>query len=304
MAITNATIKHFNTRSNYNNISQRGGISQGDLVFIKDKQQIITHGQVYDCGNYEANLKWGGKNFVASYGPIDAAMIPELGANRFAFLNPAGITLEYSKDGGNTWTEETDNYYQRLFSTGTDFHIGQRGGSKSATANWKCRVTINTELSRIYTNLNKFAIYCSTDGSQGCYGTFEAAKNESPTKFETIINRFELNGWSGWNIINGFDTITYGNSGYQYQYLRFTFGITTPSTDYKNLYISKILAFGGVGWLTPSNMATTGHLYNYDEYQNAIFPAEVIATKLRGNLDWSYIQNKPSSYDTAWIEYE
>lgn len=37
MAITNATIKHFNTRSNYDNISQRGGISQGDLVFIKDK---------------------------------------------------------------------------------------------------------------------------------------------------------------------------------------------------------------------------------------------------------------------------
>ena len=102
MAITNATIKHFNTKSNYDNISQRGGISQGDLVFIKDKQQIITHGQVYDCGNYEANLEWGGKNFVASYGPIDAAMIPELGANRFAFLNPAGITLEYSKDGGNT----------------------------------------------------------------------------------------------------------------------------------------------------------------------------------------------------------
>ena len=118
-----------------------------------------------------------------------------------------------------------------------------------------------------------------------------------------IINRFELNGWSGWNIINGFDTITYGNSGYQYQYLRFTFGITTPHKDYKNLYISKILAFGGVGWVTPSNMASTGHLYNYDEYQNAIFPAEVTATKLKGNLDWSYIQNKPSSYDTAWIEY-
>lgn len=102
MAITNATIKHFNTKSNYDRISQGGGISQGDLVFIKDKQQIITHGQVYDCGNYEANLKWGGKNFVADYGPLDAAMIPELGANRFAFLRPEGITLEYSKDGGNT----------------------------------------------------------------------------------------------------------------------------------------------------------------------------------------------------------
>ena len=52
---------------------------------------------------YEANLKWGGRNFADSFGPIDAAMIPELGANRFAFGNPRGITIEYSNDGGSTW---------------------------------------------------------------------------------------------------------------------------------------------------------------------------------------------------------
>ena len=46
---------------------------------------------------YEANLKWGGRNFADSFGPIDGAMIPELGANRFAFGNPKGITIEYSK---------------------------------------------------------------------------------------------------------------------------------------------------------------------------------------------------------------
>ena len=54
---------------------------------------------------YEANLKWGGGNFAGSFGPIDAAMVPELGANRFAFGNPEGITVEYSNDGGNTWKD-------------------------------------------------------------------------------------------------------------------------------------------------------------------------------------------------------
>ena len=304
MAITNATIKHFNTRSNYDNISQRGGISQGDLVFIKDKQQIITHGQVYDCGNYEANLKWGGKNFVESYGPIDAAMVPELGANRFAFLNPAGITLEYSKDGGNTWTEETDPAMKMIFSEGNSFCIGQRGGGKNATKDWMCRVTINTKLANIYTELYKLVIYCTTSGSQGCYGKLEASTNGNPTEFKTIVNKFYLNGWSGYNVINDFYITTYGNTTSQYQYLRLTFGIEKPSTEYNNLSILKILAFGGVGWNTPSNMAKTGHLYYYDGYQNATFPAAVIANNFYGNLDWSYIQNKPSSYDTAWIEYE
>ena len=62
---------------------------------------------------------------AASYGPIDAAMIPELGANRFAYIKEEAIKIEYSKDGGSTWTETTSTYKHRLFGTGgTDWTIG------------------------------------------------------------------------------------------------------------------------------------------------------------------------------------
>lgn len=50
----------------------------------------------------EAFLTWGGKNFASSYGPIDAAMVPALGANRLAFVPAAGIKVEYSRDNGTT----------------------------------------------------------------------------------------------------------------------------------------------------------------------------------------------------------
>lgn len=50
----------------------------------------------------EAYLTWGGKNFSGSYGPIDAAMVPELGANRLAFMPADAVTIEYSRDGGST----------------------------------------------------------------------------------------------------------------------------------------------------------------------------------------------------------
>lgn len=43
------------------------------------------------------------------------------------------------------------------------------------------------------------------------------------------------------------------------------------------------MGFGGVGWSTPSNMAKTGHLYSYDNAQNASFPAQVTATKFIGD---------------------
>ena len=40
-----------------------------------------------------------------------------------------------------------------------------------------------------------------------------------------------------------------------------------------------------MGWTTPSNMARNGHLYSYDNNQNATFPAQVTATQFNGELN-------------------
>jgi len=86
---------------------------------------------------YEANLNWGGKNFSASYGPIDAAMIEPLGANRFAFLKAAGLTIEYSTDGGSNWTDygATDVQKTGLFGAGQSFVLGKHSTAGTNTVN-------------------------------------------------------------------------------------------------------------------------------------------------------------------------
>lgn len=241
----------------------------------------------------EANLQWGGKNFADDYGPIDAAMVSELGANRFAFLNPAGITLEYSKDGGNTWTEETAvSIKKSLFSDGNiPFFIGQRDGGKDATPNWKNRVTLNASLCGLYCEFKKIVIEASIEGSGGCWVLIEYSDNGESWSRMSYSN---IGGWSGWNIIQT-ATTRFGNTIYSNaKYLRFTFSISVASADYRNLQVYRILAFGGTAWSAPSNMAKNGHLYSYDSDQNATFPATVTARQLKGNLDWSYIQNTPS----------
>ena len=236
---------------------------------------------------YEANLKWGGGNFADSFGPIDAAMIPELGANRFAFGNPKGITIEYSNDGGNTWKDYgADPVVKgRLLSDGYPFKIGKE---KSANpANDMLRVTLNTTVDGIncYTVLNKFCIYISSQGSDGCYCTIQIAQQETPTVFLNIATNVPLSGWSGYNIINihGIYTSNGDLRPEFYGRIRFIFGCTGNTTNYPGMAIHKIYAFGGVGWATPSNMATNGHLYSYDYNQNAIFPANVTATNFIGN---------------------
>lgn len=236
---------------------------------------------------YEANLEWGGRNIINGFSPVDAGMIPELGANRFAFGNAAGITIEYSTDAGNTWLDygSSDTAKTALFTTGSNHSIGK---SQKGTVTTDCllRVTIDTDAFRIYTVLNKFAIFISTGFCTGCYCVVEASLENTPTEFVKFVNNASLNGNAGWNIINIANLITYGNAPtYQYGLIRFTFGCTGVGDASVPMTITKIMGFGGVGWNTPSNMAKTGLLYKYNTLQEATFPASVTALNFIGKVN-------------------
>lgn len=227
----------------------------------------------------EAYLQWGGKNFAASWGPIDAAMVPNFAANRFAFLPASAITSEYSTDGGSTWTATTASAArENIFAAGGNFPIGNSTATGVDKKNYKCRITITTT-GVVYTALNKFAIRISSDGSWGCHVKIEsrtkADQDAGNDSWVTNCERAELQGWSGWNIINVSPITTHGNTILQYSQLRFTFGVDTHKSEstYPGLQVLRIMAFGGEGWTTCSNMAKDGHLYSYDTYQNATFPA-------------------------------
>lgn len=234
----------------------------------------------------ESYLSWGGKNFAGDYGCIDAAMVSDLGANRLMFGKAAGITIQYSTDGGNNWTDYGASNSEKvgLFSSGHGFRIG-KATKDTITANCMLRVIINTDNFGVYTQLNKFVIYLSTEGCNGCYCTIDASLESSPTIFTTFANKVPVSGWSGYNVINTSYITTYGNSpSNQYGLIRFTFGCTSVNTNYPGLNIIQIMGFGGVGWVTPSTMAKTGHLYSYDSSQNAAFPATVTAPRFNGAL--------------------
>ena len=239
----------------------------------------------YDLSVKEANIQWGGKNFAGSFGAIDAAMVADLGANRMAFAKAAGITIEYSTNGGSTWTDygASEAIKLGLTSTSAGLYLGKHNTNGTGTANDRLRITFDTSLSAIYTQLNKFVLLVSTNGASGFTCTIDAATNGAPTTFHTFADHIPLNGWSGYNVINTSTITTYGNSSSQYQKLRFTFAQTAANSNYTSASVSTILGFGGVGWTTPSNMAKNGHIYSFDSQQNVTFPAQVKATTFNGN---------------------
>ena len=234
---------------------------------------------------YEAYLRWGGKNSSGDFSALDAALVPDLGANRFAFLSPSAVTIEYSRDGGTTWTDygASDATKSRLFAVKDQAEIIIGGTDSGVTTDYQVRITINTAntAGKVYSQLRKFIIYISSRGATGSYCTLSAATHGDPDNFKVFQEKVPISGWPGYNVINQVIT-TYGNNDSQYQYLRFTFGISGLSTNTSltnALTIQSIMAFGGAGWLTPSTMAKTGHLYAYDYNQNASFPQAVQANK-------------------------
>lgn len=240
---------------------------------------------------YEANLKWGGGNFHSSWSPIDGAMIPELGANRFAFAGPKGIIVEYSNDGGSTWKKYGDEMNEKaLFSRNAYIYAG--GNRNNFSKQNMLRITIDTTYENginCYTRLNKFCIKFLTNGVRDCYCTIQKAKQKSPSVYINAIENVELTGWPSYNIINIQDLITSGHIDVSqhdeyYCKIRFIFGATGNNYDYdRNFCVQNIKAFGGDADQVPSNIAKDGHLYDYDYAQNAIFPANVTATNFIGN---------------------
>ena len=237
----------------------------------------------FTSGLKEAYLEWGGRDRTSN-SPIDACLYDYGRANRLAFGNPAGITIEYSRDGGATWVDYglSDEGKQAIFSTESHLVIGKSSANQFATADCMLRATLESTAFGLYTVLNKFLIYVTTYGSSGCYCRIEGATSDNPTEFKVITTNDNIQGWSGTNTLN--TQVVFGSGTGQIKYLRFIFGCTAhTNTTYYGLYISRIYGYGGEGWLTPSTMASTGRLYKIDSSQKASFPATVSATSFQVN---------------------
>lgn len=228
----------------------------------------------------EGSIAWssGYGNKPANVGPITTAACDIFHGNRFAFFNPAYITIERSSDAGETWAEVTDiaDHKRRLTST-YNASITLVPSSETVTVNNKLRITFE-KYSAIYAQIKKILINMTTIGATGCTCKIEGMKYNTDT-FETL-QTVTVSGWSAWNDIN--QNITFGNSAAsQHKKIRLTFSISGLSSTYSNnLTLMGIYVLGDNMWSFPSCLSRYGHIYSYDYYQNVSFPNKVYAKNL------------------------
>ena len=269
------------------------GLFAGREVMYNGKKYVYSSGwkeEITANTMYEANLLWGGRNISDSFSPVDAGMMSELSANVMAFPNPAGISIEYSRDGGVTWLdyEATDEQKVRLFTDRYSFICGKGGNADSPL---QLRVTITPMECGLYVSLNKIIMIINSRGIPNCKCTFKVltganvdAGNEDDSFYETIINKAEISGNPGYNVLN-FGTIytkhitgPYPNFYHRLR-LIFEYEVIEGSTK-SALTVTGLRFFGIHKYILPSNLASNNHLYAYDWKQNALFPAKVESKEL------------------------
>ena len=249
----------------------------------------------------ESYLSWGGLPIEGDISPIDAACCSDFDHNKLAFLPADCITVEYTTNGGSTWIDYGASDVQKisLVTSETAFYIGK--GAASATdgtmtnsncSNYQVRVTVSSINSsgthKIYTNSKKLLINISSNGASGCKIKMETqtiGDYNNNVDTWTTIKTYNVSGWSAWNSIplyfSGGSFGGFEDQTYKVAKLRLTLSITGVVSSSSQASILGLRLIGTSSWINPSIMSKTGHLYSYDAYQNAEFPAAVKATNFR-----------------------
>ena len=277
--------------------------NSGDGTTVKQDQVYASHGNtvtmnpktgavkatLFEGTVKDNNITYGGGGLSGSISPIDAATITELSGNRLNFMRAADIAIEYSTNGGTSWTDygAADADKRNLVSETADsysINIGKKT-SAAATTSDRVRITLTAANGQLYFYFRKLLIYVSTNGASGSSVLVEKANCGSDTTF-TTIGTYRVSGWSGWNSIP--INIQFGGSDSQtnqIRKIRLTFFITglNSNTTYKNnLVIQKIRATGETVWGGDIAMSRNS-LFSYDLDKNVTFPAEITANSFSGS---------------------
>lgn len=229
-------------------------------------------------------------NWAGSVSAIDVPKINSIRSPKSAFLPANCITVEYSSNGGSTWSDYglTDVQKQDLFALSTSSNIKL---SKSSPVSTNDCVRITIEPLDRYVSFDQLYVWFSTE-SHTCALDLERSTIGAKDTFSFIRKDVPLGGWSGPNVIN-FPYGTFGggtsqtNNAYKY---RITFKTIKLGSSTQSPTISDIRFYGENAWIIPNDMVRNDYPFSWDRDMNVNFPKQL---KEQGKRVYSE-NNKPT----------
>lgn len=231
----------------------------------------------------DGNLSWGGKPTVNELTPLSLAT---RSINYLQFADPDFLTVEYSNDRGETWTDYglTDSQKQCLYNINylsTEVYTGGLVNPKG-TIDDRLRLTFDFNIYTVNAHMNAIDIYYSTNSIRSPWIVVELSADYGSTYKQ--IARATPQG------IPGCLTIPLKSTRLNYNVrLRITCGYDTPapSSSYnEKLAIRNINIRGNQVWGTTYNnpMTTLGVPYHVKYNKESSFIGNVRSPKFIGPL--------------------
>lgn len=205
--------------------------------------------------------------------------------NMFNGIEHNNISLEYSANGGSSWTtySTNPNYLFNLINDNSDtenFYLGNNDMSGSSDADKltqikknQLRVTIKIP-PEVYQELS----WISVDVNNGVDVKCQVYFGNSSGVYTEYVSKV-IKGWSHrCDICVGPLNVNVGND--TYRYVRLVFSHLSSHTSLRNGIVSRIRALALTKYCNGSeryNISTTGHIYNYDYNMNTYFPNSILA---------------------------
>ena len=205
--------------------------------------------------------------------------------NMFNGIPQDNIQVEYSANGGSSWTTYTanPNYLFNLIndnSDTTDFYLGNNVMSGSSDADKltqikknQLRVTIKIP-PEVYQEL----AWISVDVNHGVSIKCQVYFGNSSGVYTEYVSKV-LVGWAHrCDICVGPLNVNVGND--TYRYVRLVFSHLNTHTALRNGIVAKIRALALTKYSYSGDrytISTTGHIYNYDYNMNTYFPNSILA---------------------------
>lgn len=262
------------------------GLFEGREVVYQGKKYVYSSGwkeEITANTMYEDKLLWGRNSLLGTISPIDVLIRDNDSCNMLSFVKSDGVSIEYSRDGGNSWVDYglTPEQKNSLFMKEFSVYCGKSANDGlTANSQFLLRITIDAVNIRSTGNVNKTILWCSSTGS-GNWCTVSALTNKnyndgnvSDDFFVVEYNKIPIGGGIGWNVLNFPNVIVLSSTPLSYRLLRYTFGCDDVSSGF-GLYINRLIVYSYYMRLKPSNITKYGHLYDFDYLQNALFPAKV-----------------------------
>jgi len=226
--------------------------------------------------------------------PVMMPLTPANKANKLAFMPADKITIQYSTNGGSSWTDmgTSANAKCDLFISkrGSTISIGPTTGNR--TVNMQTRVIIENDGRDVV--LDRFVFYLDA-GYQRIAVDVYVATASAPNDFVKIFTGEELPSWMYEYTITipHSESTTYRFSSSNMKKFAFVFRHTyvdpdqASVSDHNYTGIFGILGFSGSFWGNDckSSFANYDHLYNWDRDQKAYFPSDIYSNSTKVSLE-------------------